>query len=103
MRPAEVEGLTTCDTEGIGFRRVGVDGRETWRVAGGFKFAGICGLELGVEGLELCNGRDLSMEELVGDGRALEGVKDRDGVWREDGVEGLVVDGERVIGEDGRV
>ncbi len=82
---------------------MGVDGREIDRVTGEFKFAGICGLELGVDGLELCNGRDLSMEELVGAGRALEGVEDRDGTWREDGVEGLAVDGERVMGEDGLV
>jgi hypothetical protein len=54
-----------------------------------------------VDGLELCNGRDLSMEELVGAGRALEGVGDRNGAWREDAVEGLAVDGERVMGEDG--
>lgn len=53
-----------------------------------------------MDGLELCNGRDLS---LVGAGRALEGVGDRNGAWREDGVEGLAVDGERVMGEDGLV
>lgn len=83
--------------------RVGVDGREIDRVVGEFKFAGIWGLELGVEGLELSDGRGLSMEELVGVGRALEGVEERDGVWREDGVEGLAVDGERVMGDDGLV
>jgi hypothetical protein len=41
MRPAEVEGLATCDTDGNEFRRVGVDGRESDRVTGEFKFAGI--------------------------------------------------------------
>lgn len=54
-------------------------------------------------GLELSDGRGLSMEELVGVGRALEGVEERDGVWREDGVEGLAVDRERVMGDDGLV
>ena len=43
------------------------------------------------------------MEGLDGDGRALEGVEERDGVWREDGVEGRAVDGERVMGDDGLV
>lgn len=51
------------------------------------------------------------MGELVGAGRALEGVEERNGAWREDeveglavdGVEGLAVDGERVMGEDGLV
>lgn len=81
---------------------MGVDGREIERVEE-LKFAGICGLELGVEGLELCVGRVLSMEELVGAGRALEGVEDRDGVVREEGVEGLAVDGARLMGEDGLV
>ena len=56
-----------------------------------------------MEGLELCPGRVLSMAELVGAGRALEGVEGRDSVGRDDGVEGLAVDGERVIGEDGLV
>lgn len=80
---------------------MGVDGREFERAAGELKFAGICGRELGVDGLELCPGVDglelcpglvLSMEELVGDGRDLEGVEGRDSVGRDDGVEGLVVD-----------
>ena len=49
------------------------------------------------------------MEEVVGAGRALEGVEDREGVegrdsvGRLDGVEGLAVDGERVMGEDGLI
>lgn len=37
----------------------------------------------------------------MGDGRALEGVEDLDAVGREDGVEGLVVDELRVLGEEG--
>lgn len=82
---------------------MGVDGREFERATGELKFAGICGLELGVDGLELCPGRVLSMEELVGDGRALEGVEGRDSVGRDDGVEDLAVDGERVMGDDGLV
>ena len=43
------------------------------------------------------------MAELVGAGRALEGVEGCDSVGRYDGVEGLTVDGEGVIGEDGLV
>lgn len=54
-----------------------------------------------MDGLELCSGLGFSMEELVGDGRALEGVEDLDGVEREDGVEGLAVDEVRVLGEEG--
>lgn len=34
-------------------------------------------------------------------GRGLEGVEDRDAVGREEGVEGLAEDEERVMGEDG--
>ena len=61
MRPAEGEAATAEDREGTGFRRVGVDGREFERTAVEFKFAGICGLEVGVDGLELCKGRLLSI------------------------------------------
>lgn len=43
------------------------------------------------------------MEELVGLGRALEGVEGLDSVARPEGVEGLAVDEERVMGEDGLV
>ena len=39
----------------------------------------------------------------MGDGQTFEGVEGRDDVERADGVEGLAVDGERVIGEDGLV
>lgn len=90
-RPDDVEGLVAGDNgdeEGTKFRRVGVEGREADRVVGVFKFAGIWGLELGVEGLEFWDGLVLSMEELVGAGRALEGVEDRDVTERADGVEG---------------
>lgn len=100
-RPAEGEGLDAGDKEGNECRRVGVDGREGVRAAGELKFAGICGLELGVEGLELATDRGLSMEELVGTERVLEGVEGRDRDGREVGVEGLAVDGERVMGDDG--
>ena len=34
-------------------------------------------------------------------GRDLEGVEDRDGVGRVDGVKGLAVDEERLVGVDG--
>lgn len=49
--PADSDGLDAGEREGTELRRVGVDGREAVR---GVRFAGICGLELGVEGLELC-------------------------------------------------
>ena len=52
-RPPEIEGLDAGEREGAEFRRVGVDGREFDRTGGALKFAGMCGLELGVEGLEL--------------------------------------------------
>lgn len=52
-RPVEIERLAAGEIEDTGLRRVGVDGREFDRAAGELKFAGICGLELGVEGLEL--------------------------------------------------
>lgn len=56
-----------------------------------------------MDGLELCDdGLCLSAEEVVVETeRALEGVEDRDGVEREEGVEGLAEDVERVTGEDG--
>lgn len=55
-----------------------------------------------MEGLELCDiGLGFSAVELVETVRILEGVEDLDGVVREVGVEGLVEDVERVIGEDG--
>lgn len=76
-------------------RRVGVEERE-----GGFELDIICGLELGVEGLEASEGRGLSNEEREGEDRGFEGVEDLDGVVRE-GVEGLDVNEERVLGEDG--
>ena len=67
------------------------------------KFAGICPLELGVEGLEFWEGRVLSVDELVGAGRTLDGDEERDGVRRDNGVEGLATGGVRIIGEDGLV
>lgn len=78
-----------------------MEGREFDREAATFKFAGICGLELGVDGLELWVSRGFSVEELVGPVRTLEGVEGREVDDRADGVEGLAVDAERVTGEDG--
>lgn len=46
----------------------------------GFEFAETCDLELGVDGLEIWEGLVLSMEVVVGAGRALEGVEARDDV-----------------------
>ena len=43
----------------------------------------------------------MSVDELMGAGRALDGVEARDGVGRPDGVEGLAIDGVRETGEDG--
>jgi hypothetical protein len=72
-------------------------------VGAALKFAGLCPLELGVEGLEFWKGGVLSTDELVGAGRTLDGVEERDGVGRAGGVEGLAIGGVRVIGEDGLV
>lgn len=80
-----------------------MDGRDVERAAGELKFAGICGLEVGVEGLEFWDGITLSAEAAVGAGRALEGVEDLDSVGREDGVEGLAVDEDRLLGVDGLI
>lgn len=43
------------------------------------------------------------MEELKVAGRTLEGVDERDSVWRVDGLEGLAVDGKRPLGEGGLI
>lgn len=101
-RAEEGDGPADRDKEAAGDLRVGVDGRELDRAAGELKFARSCGLELGVVGLEFGDGRDLSIEELVRLGRALEGVEGLDDVGRA-GVEGLVIVEERVMGEDGLV
>lgn len=129
IRPIDIEspvsgdkGVVDGDKEGAEFRRVGVDGREADLVAGVFKFAGIDGLEFGVEGLEFGDGLVLSMEVVVVVGRPLEGVEDLDATGRADGVEGLAVEEdiedrdegveglaveveieERVAGEDGLI
>lgn len=100
-RPTEVESPDAEDKEGTGFLRVGVDGRDVERAAGEFKFAGIWGLELGVEGLEFCDGLGLSAEDALGVERVLEGVEDLDNDGREEGVEDLAVDEERLVGVDG--
>lgn len=107
LRPLDITRPVVTDMLGAGvelddgLRRVGVDGREFDRVTGKLELAGICDLELGVEGLEFCDCRVLSLEETVDAERALEGVEDRDGVVRVEGVEGLAVDDDRVTGEDG--
>lgn len=102
-RPLEIDVPADGDGEGAELLRVGVDGRELDRGVVELIFAAICGLELGVEGLEFCDGRGFSIEELVETGRILEGVEDRDAVARADGVEGLAAEEERVSGEDGLV
>lgn len=57
-----------------------------------------------MDGLELCDdGLCLSAVELVETERGLDGVEDRDAVGREEGVEGLAEDVERVTGEDGLI
>lgn len=100
-RPVETEMLGAAEEFDDGLRRVGVDGREFDRVTGKLELAEFCDLELGVEGLEFCDCRGLSPGETVGIERALEGVEDLEGVVRLDGVEGLEVDDDRVMGEDG--
>lgn len=92
------------DKVGGGFLRVGVDGRDTVRGADEFMVAGICDLaELGVEGLEVWDGLAvLSTDVVGGPGRVLDGVEDREETERLDGVDGLVIDEERV-GVDGLV
>jgi len=102
-RAVETERFGPDDEVDTGFLRVGVDGREFARVVVRLKLAGICGLELGVEGLELWDGRVRSVEEIVGAERDLAGVEDREEVVRLEGVEGLEVDDERVLGEDGLI
>lgn len=55
-----------------------------------------------MDGLELCDGGlCFSAVELVETERGLDGVEERDAVEREEGVEGLAEDVERVPGEDG--
>lgn len=89
------EDVVEGDTEGVGVLRVGVDGRESVLTVGEFM------LELGVEGLEFCNGLVVAV---AGDGRVLEGVDPLDGVVRVDvveGVDGLADVDERLVGVDG--
>lgn len=100
-RADEAVELGVTDGDGAGLLRVGVEGREFGRAADGLKFAGICDLEVGVDGLEFWDGRLLSTELIAETGRALEGVEGRDNVGRDDGVEGLAVDVERILGEEG--
>lgn len=101
IRPTEVDEPPGEEREGAELRRVGVDGRELERAIVELEFVEICGLELGVDGLELWDGRGRSIEELVRVWRGFEGVEGRDTDGRPDGVEGLAVEGERLIGEDG--
>lgn len=101
-RPPETEDVVDGEREGVRLLRVGVDGLEGGRMVGEVKFPGVCGRELGVEGLEFWEGLvGLSLEAVVGDGRVLEGVEARDGVVRVDGVESLAVEEERLVGVDG--
>lgn len=102
-RAVETERFGADGEVDTGFLRVGVDGREFDRVVGKLKLPGICGLELGVEGLGLWDERVRSLEEIVGAERDLAGVEDREEVVRVEGVEGLEVDEERVLGEDGLI
>lgn len=103
-RPAEAEDVVDEEREGVRLLRVGVDGREGGLIVGEFMFPGVCGREPGVEGRVLWEGLVvLSLEEAAGDGRVLEGVEPRDGVVREDGVDGLAVVDERLVGVEGRM
>lgn len=107
MRPFDAaRPLETLDTDGVdtdvdGLRRVGVEGREFGLEEIKFgELAEICGLEVGVDGLELKDGLGLSMDELDDPGRILDGVEARDEEVRV-GVEGLAVDDVRELGEEG--
>lgn len=102
LRPPGVEGPEIGAKDGVGFRRVGVDGLDVERVAGEFKFAEICGLEVGVDGLEFWGGLGLSAEDVLRAGRGLEGVVDLE-AGRAEGVEGLALDEERLVGVDGLI
>lgn len=103
IRPTEEEreaGVKVC----VGFRRVGVDGRELDRIVEEFKFAGICGRAVGVEGRGFGDGRVLySLGELT-DGRVLEGVADLTGIERAVGANSLAEDVkvDRDVGVEGR-
>lgn len=104
-RPPEGKAGVDGEREGVRLLRVGVEGLEGGRIVGEVKFPGVCGRELGVEGLVFWEGLvGLSLEVVVvvvGDGRVLEGVEARDGVVRVDGVESLAVEEERLVGVDG--
>lgn len=97
--------MVDWEREGVRVLRVGVDDLETGRTMGEFTLPGVCGreLELGVEGLVVCEGLvALSVEVMAGDGRVLEGVDPRDGVVRvADGVDALADVDERLVGVDG--
>lgn len=102
MRPFEGKARPPDGEEGVGLLRVGVDGLEDGRIVGEVKLAVVCGLGVGVEGLEFWDGlMVLSMEVVVGDGRFLEGVVAREVVGWEEAVEGLAADEERLVGVDG--
>lgn len=91
-----------ADTEVDGVRRVGVEGREFGLEEIIFgEFAESCGLEVGVDGLELRDGLVFSMDELDDPGRILEGVEARDAEEVRVGVEGLAEDDERELGDEG--
>lgn len=101
-RPPEILDPDAADTEVDGLRRVGVEGREFGLEAIIFgEFAESCGLEVGVDGLELRDGLVLSMDELDDPGRILDGVEDRDAEEVRVGVEGLAEDDERELGDEG--
>lgn len=102
-RPPEIVGPDVADNEvDDGLRRVGVEGREFGLEAIIFgELAESCGLEVGVDGLELRDGLALSMDELDDPGRILDGVEDRDAEEVRVGVEGLAEDEERELGNEG--
>lgn len=87
-----------ADNEGADILRFGVDGLEFDRGTGELGF-GI--LEVGVDGLEFDDGLGLSIEEPGGVERTPDGVVDLERLGREDDVDGLPTDGERVMGDEG--
>lgn len=103
LRPPGVEGPHAGYKDGVEFRRVGVDGLDVVRGEGEFKFADICDLEVGVDGLEFWDGLCLSKEDVPRVGRGLDGVVDLDTVGWLERVEDLVIDEERLVGVDDRM
>ncbi|CAA3011831.1 Hypothetical predicted protein [Olea europaea subsp. europaea] len=69
--PSETNSLDRWGKDATGFYLVGVEGLDVDLGIEEFEFADICGLEVGVNGCMLLGS---SMEDVLGEGRGLEGV-----------------------------